>query len=166
MQTGKLRVYLGAAAGVGATFAMLDEACRRSERGTKVVIGCVETHGRSKTTALLRQLDHSLTLAQTLDVPCIVASNPGIVLVDDLGRHQNNDPAGPFHWEVVQQILDAGIDVLATANIQHLASLADHVSEIIGIAPDGFIPDRFLLDAQQVELVDATPEAIRRRIAH
>lgn len=166
MQTGKLRVYLGAAAGVGATFAMLDEACRRSERGTKVVIGCVETHGRSKTTALLSQLDHSLTLAQTLNVPCIVASNPGIVLVDDLGRHQNNDPAAPFHWEVVQQILDAGIDVLATANIQHLASLADHVSEIIGIAPDGFIPDRFLLDAQQVELVDATPEAIRRRIAH
>ena len=166
MQPGRLRVYLGAAAGVGATFAMLDEACRRSERGTKVAIGCVETHSRSKTSALLEQLDHSRSLEQTLDVECIIAANPGIVLVDDLGRHQNNDPDSPFHWEIVQQILDAGIDVLATANIQHLASLVDDVSDIIGIAPEGFIPDRFLLDAQQVELVDATPEAIRRRIAH
>ena len=166
VQTGKLRVYLGAAAGVGATFAMLDEACRRSERGTKVAIGCVETHARSKTTALLVQLDPFQALAQTLDVQSIISSHPGIVLVDDLGRHQNNDPASPYHWEIVQQILDAGIDVLATANIQHLASLVDDVSDIIGIAPEGFIPDRFLLDAQQVELVDATPEAIRRRIAH
>jgi len=166
VQPGKLRIYLGAAAGVGATFAMLDEACRRSERGTKVAIGCVETHARSKTAALLEQLDRAQTLTQTLDIDCIVASNPEIVLVDDLGRHQNNDPSSPFHWEIVQLILNAGIDVLATANIQHLASLADDVSHIIGTAPEGFIPDQFLFKAQQVELVDATPEAIRRRIAH
>ena len=166
MQPGKLRVYLGAAAGVGATFAMLDEACRRAERGTKVAIGCVETHARSKTSALLEQLDPSRTLEQTLDVERIVATNPGIVLVDDLGRRQNNDAESPFHWEIVQLILDVGIDVLATANIQHLASLSDDVSLITGTAPEGFIPDRFLFDAQQVELVDATPEAIRRRIAH
>lgn len=162
MKSGQLRVYIGAATGAGATYAMLDEALRRKGRGTHITIGWVDTHSRRNTLDVLERVTDGQPSPESLDVQSIIAEQPDVVLVDDLGRQIGNT----FHWMLVDEILKSGIDVIATLNMQHIASLAEPVTKIIGIAPNGRVPDDFLKRANQIEIVDITPQAIRRRLAH
>ena len=163
---GRLRVYLGAAAGVGTTYAMLDEALRRQGRGTPVMIGCVRTHGRPITQARVAQLGGGSAAPDSLDVDAVLTARPTVVLVDELA-HRNPVTAGREHrWQDVDVLLDAGIDVITTLTVQQIDSLADPVREIVGRVPDELVPDEFLARTDQIEVVDISPEAIRRRIAH
>ncbi|EWT03482.1 histidine kinase [Intrasporangium oryzae NRRL B-24470] len=174
MRRGQLRIYLGAAPGVGKTVAMLDEAHRRAERGTDVVVGLVETHGRAHTSAMLEGLEvlprraveyRGAQLAE-LDTEAVLARRPQVVLVDELA-HTNVPGSGhEKRWQDVDDLLDAGIDVLTTVNIQHLESLNDVVEAITGVRQGETVPDEVVRRADQVELVDMTPEALRRRMAH
>jgi two-component system sensor histidine kinase KdpD len=182
-ERGRLRVYLGAAPGVGKTFAMLDEGHRRAERGTDVVIGLVETHGRVKTAEASDGLEliprqtvvyRGLT-ASEMDLDAILARRPEVALVDELAHTNVGDPTPhpgpgvPVHakrWEDVQTLLDAGIDVITTVNVQHLESLNDVVESITGIRQTETVPDAVVRGADAVELVDMSPQALRRRMAH
>ena len=166
MERGRLRLYLGAASGVGTTYAMLDEAKRRQTRGTDVMIGWVDAHQRPYTSALLADILGSHASPQFLDINAIIARHPDVVMVDELGRPNDSTDIHTAHWEDVERLLDAGINVVGTFTIQHVASLAPQIEQIIGTTPSGVIPERFLQRAEQIELVDITPEAIRRRIAH
>ncbi|MGD9988541.1 DUF4118 domain-containing protein [Pseudonocardia sp.] len=167
---GELRIHLGASPGVGKTFAMLCEARRRAERGTDVVVGLVETHDRPRTAALVDGLEviprRPTRFGGELDVDAVIARRPEVVLVDELA-HTN--AAGSRHhkrWQDIQDLLDAGIDVLSTVNVQHLESLNDVVEKITGVHQRETVPDEFVRRAGQIELVDITPEALRRRMAH
>jgi two-component system sensor histidine kinase KdpD len=171
---GELRIHLGAAPGVGKTYAMLCEAHRRTERGTDVVVGLVETHGRPKTATMLeglevvprRHVEYRGTVLTELDVDAVLVRRPEVVLVDELAH--TNAP-GSHHakrWEDVEDLLAAGIDVISTVNVQHLESLGDVVERIIGARQRETVPDAVVRAAGQLELVDITPEALRRRLAH
>jgi two-component system sensor histidine kinase KdpD len=171
---GRLTVYLGAAPGVGKTYAMLDEADRRRERGTDVVIGLVETHGRTATVARIgdlemlprRLVEHRGTTLTELDVPAVLERAPEVVLVDELA-HTNAPGSGhPKRWQDVHDLLDAGIDVVTTVNVQHLASLTDDVEAITGVRQRETVPDKVVREADQIQLVDLSPEQLRRRLAH
>ncbi len=159
-------MYLGAAAGVGTTCAMLDEAIRRQGRGTNVMIGCVRTHGRPFTQGRLDQLGCHGAPPDDLDVDAVLAARPAVVLIDELARRNQPSASRSHRWQDVDVILDAGIDVIATVTVQHIGSLADPVLDIVGRAPADVVPDEFLGRTDQIELVDISPEAIRRRIAH
>ncbi|PRX48345.1 two-component system sensor histidine kinase KdpD [Prauserella shujinwangii] len=171
---GELRIYLGAAPGVGKTYAMLGEAHRRAERGTDVVVGFVETYGRARTAALLDGLETvppriaELDGAEVpeMDLDAVLARRPDVVLVDELAHA--NAPGGRHErrWQDVEDLLAAGITVLTTVNVQHLQSLGDVVERIVGVRQDETVPDEVVRRAEQVELVDITPEALRRRLAH
>ncbi len=171
---GELRIYLGAAPGVGKTYAMLGEAHRRLERGTDVVAAVVETHGRRKTAELLagmetvapRYLDYRGTRFAELDVDAVIKRHPQVVLVDELAHTNTPGSRNPKRWQDVDEILDAGIDVISTVNIQHLESLNDVVTQITGIEQQEKVPDEVVRAANQIELVDITPEALRRRLSH
>jgi two-component system sensor histidine kinase KdpD len=171
---GELRIYLGAAPGVGKTYAMLGEARRRAERGTDVVVGLVETHGRKKTAALLdglevvprQELDHRGVTLTELDVDAVLARKPQVVLIDELAHTNVPGSRNPKRWQDVEELLDAGITVLTTLNVQHLESLNDVIEKITGSRQQETVPDEVVRKAGQVELVDITPEALRRRLAH
>lgn len=167
MARGQLRIYVGAAAGAGTTYAMLDEALRRQSRGTRVFVACVDTHGRPSTLALLASLVESPTsVSETVNFADIAGRRPQVVLVDDLGA---TNPAGSAHatrWQDVDALLESGFDVISTMTVQHIESLADTVRQIVGELPASLVPDEFLQRADQIELIDISPEAIRRRIAH
>jgi len=172
---GTLRIYLGAAPGVGKTYAMLDEGRRRCERGTDVVIGFVETHGRVHTAAQIadlpvvarRAVSYRGAQFEEMDLDAVLARHPEQVLVDELA-HTNVPGSGPHtkRWQDVEDLLDAGIDVISTVNVQHLESLKDVVQDITGVPQRETVPDSVVRAAEQVELVDMTPEALRRRMAH
>jgi two-component system sensor histidine kinase KdpD len=175
---GRLRVYLGAAPGVGKTFAMLNEGHRRAERGTDVVIGFVETHGRAKTEEAVGDLEvvprrtvtyHGLTTTE-MDLTAVLARRPDVALVDELAHSNVADPgdegAHTKRWQDVQDLLDAGIDVITTVNVQHLESLNDVVESITGIRQTETVPDAVVRAADAVELVDMSPQSLRRRMAH
>ncbi len=174
MARGKLRVYLGAAPGVGKTFAMLNEGCRRLSRGTDVVVGYVETHGRSNTEAQIRELEvvprrtieYRGATFQEMDVDAVLARQPNVALVDELAHTNVPGCRNEKRWQDVEELLAAGIDVITTVNIQHLESMNDVVEAITGIEQREKIPDEVVRRAEQVELVDQTPEALRRRMAH
>ncbi|HUH69247.1 MAG TPA: sensor histidine kinase KdpD [Mycobacterium sp.] len=171
---GELRIYLGAAPGVGKTYAMLGEAHRRLERGTDVVAAVIETHGRSKTADLLegievippRYIEYRGGSFPELDVPAVLARHPQVVLVDELAHTNTPGSKNPKRWQDVEELLDAGIAVISTVNIQHLESLNDVVAQITGIEQKETIPDLIVRQASQVELIDITPEALRRRLSH
>jgi two-component system sensor histidine kinase KdpD len=171
---GSLRVYLGAAPGVGKTFAMLNEGCRAQARGIDVVIGYVETHGRARTAAQCgdletvprRTVEYRGTTFEEMDVDAILRRRPARVLVDELAHTNVPGSRNEKRWQDVDELLDAGIDVISTVNIQHLESLNDVVERITGIRQRETIPDEVVRAADQVELVDQTPEALRRRMAH
>ncbi|ONI85139.1 sensor histidine kinase [Saccharothrix sp. ALI-22-I] len=171
---GELRIYLGAAPGVGKTFAVLGEAHRRRARGTDVVVGLVETHGREKTAALLdgleqlprRRVYHRGIDLEELDVDALLARAPEVAVVDELAHTNVPGSRNAKRWQDVEELLDAGIDVLSTVNVQHLESLNDVVERITGVAQRETVPDEIVRRAEQVELVDLTPEALRRRLAH
>src|ERR1035437_5919575 len=174
MVRGSLRIYLGAAPGVGKPLAMLDEGNRRAERGTDVVVGFIESHGRARTeqavaaleVAPRRELDHRGATFTEMDVAAIIARRPELALIDEFAH--TNIPGSPNakRWQDVQMLLDAGIDVLSTLNIQHLESINDLVEKITGVAQRETVPDSVVRSAEQIHLVDQTPEALRRRMAH
>ncbi len=174
MGRGKLRIYLGAAPGVGKTYGMLNEAHRRAERGTDVVVGLVETHGRARTAALLggleavprRVLTHRGTAFEEMDLDAVLARRPAVALVDELAHTNVPGSRHAKRWQDVDELLAAGIDVLSTVNVQHLESLNDVVQTITGVPQRETVPDEVVRAADQVELVDLTPEALRRRLAH
>ncbi len=174
MARGRLRVYLGAAPGVGKTYAMLNEGRRRAERGTDVVVGLVEAHGRSNTAAQVgdlevvprRVVEYRGTAFEEMDVDAVLARHPAQVLVDELAHTNVPGSRHEKRWQDVEEILDAGIDVISTVNIQHLESLNDVVRQIAGVEQRETIPDEVVRRAEQIELVDQTPEALRRRMAH
>ncbi|WP_375487016.1 ATP-binding protein [uncultured Mycobacterium sp.] len=171
---GELRIYLGAAPGVGKTYAMLSEAHRRLERGTDLVAGVVETHGRRKVAELLkgieviprRYIEYRGSRFAELDVPAVLERNPQVVLVDELAHTNVPGSKNPKRWQDVEELLDAGITVISTVNIQHLESLNDVVARITGIEQQETIPDSVVRQASQIELIDITPEALRRRLSH
>ncbi|WP_083741116.1 sensor histidine kinase [Mycobacterium sp. MS1601] len=171
---GELRIYLGAAPGVGKTFAMLGEAHRRLERGTDVVAAVVETHGRRRTADLLdgieivppRYIDYRGGRFAELDVPAVVARAPQVVLVDELAHTNTPGSVNPKRWQDIEELLAAGITVVSTVNVQHLESLNDVVAQITGIEQKETVPDAVVRSADQIELVDITPEALRRRLSH
>ncbi|GAA3163310.1 sensor histidine kinase [Nonomuraea roseoviolacea] len=174
MPRGRLRVYLGAAPGVGKTYAMLCEGRRATARGRDVVVGYAETHGRAPVAALLdgmevlprRTLVHRGASFTELDVDAVIARAPRVALVDELAHTNVPGSRNAKRWQDVDDILDAGIDVVTTVNIQHLESLNDVVREITGVSQRETVPDEVVRRADQVELVDMSPEALRRRMAH
>ncbi|OMC08219.1 sensor histidine kinase [Mycolicibacterium fortuitum] len=171
---GELRIYLGAAPGVGKTYAMLGEAHRRLERGTDVVAAVVETHGRKKTADLLdgiemippRYVAYRGGNFPELDVAAVLARHPQVVLVDELAHTNTPGSKNPKRWRDVEELLAAGITVISTVNVQHLESLNDVVTQITGIEQQEKVPDEIVRAADQIELVDITPEALRRRLSH
>ncbi|MFI8105184.1 ATP-binding protein [Streptomyces sp. NPDC086023] len=174
MGRGKLRIYLGAAPGVGKTYAMLSEGHRRVERGTDVVVAFVEHHGRERTRTMLagleqvprRELAYRDTVFTEMDVDAVLARRPAIALVDELAHTNVPGSRNPKRWQDVEELLRAGIDVVSTVNIQHLESLGDVVESITGVRQRETVPDEVVRRADQIELVDMSPQALRRRMAH
>lgn len=171
---GRLRIYLGSAAGVGKTYAMLNEGHRRKGRGTDVVVGYVETHGRLQTQAQLGDLEviprkkvtyRGVTLDE-MDTEAILARHPPVALVDELAH--TNVPGSKHlkRYQDVEELLDAGINVVTTLNIQHLESLNDLVMSLTGVRVRETLPDWILDQAEEVELIDISPYALRQRMKH
>ncbi|MST31699.1 hypothetical protein GHK86_03015 [Acidimicrobiaceae bacterium USS-CC1] len=172
---GHFRVYLGAAAGVGKTVAMLDEAQRRRRRGADVVIGVAESHGRPVTAARAaglevvprRLVSYRDALFEEMDLDALLRRRPQVALVDELAH--TNAPGSGRHekrWQDVLELLESGVDVITTVNIQHLESIADAVERITGVPVRERVPDWVVRRADQIELVDSSPEQLRRRMLH
>ena len=174
MPRGKLRIYLGAAPGVGKTYAMLSEGRRRLERGTDVAVGFVEAHGRVHTQEMTegleiiprRELRYRDAVFTEMDVEAVLARKPSVALVDELAHTNVPGSRNEKRWQDVEELLEAGIDVISTVNIQHLESVNDVVAKITGVTQRETLPDAVVRAADQVELVDMAPEALRRRMAH
>ncbi|MFE9512426.1 DUF4118 domain-containing protein [Streptomyces sp. NPDC006643] len=174
MGRGKLRIYLGAAPGVGKTYAMLSEAHRRVERGTDCVVAFVEHHNRPRTEVMLkgleqihrRELPHRGTVFTEMDVDAVIERRPAVALVDELAHTNVPGSRNSKRWQDVEELLQAGIDVVSTVNIQHLESLGDVVESITGVRQRETVPDEMVRRADQIELVDMSPQALRRRMAH
>jgi two-component system, OmpR family, sensor histidine kinase KdpD len=173
-ERGQLRVYLGAAPGVGKTYAMIDEGHRRAARGTDVVVAYVETHGRQRTEEKLAGLEviprRTVTYRGSqfteMDLPAVLARAPQVALVDELAHTNVPGVEHAKRWQDIEQLLEAGITVISNVNIQHLESLNDVVQEITGVVQRETVPDSVVRAAEQVELIDMTAEALRRRMAH
>jgi two-component system sensor histidine kinase KdpD len=171
---GRLRVYLGMAPGVGKTWKMLEEGHRRKARGTDVVVGFVEPHGRPRTLELVdglelvarRTIEYRGVTVEEMDTDAILARHPTVALIDELAH--TNVPGSPRakRWEDVEVIRDAGIHVVTTMNVQHLESVADAVATITGAPVNERLPDDVLLGADEIELVDMSPHALRQRMKH
>jgi len=171
---GQLRIFLGAAPGVGKTYSMLQEAHRRVALGADVVAALVETHGREHTAAMIADLEVVPRRAvryrgaefTELDLDAVLARKPAVAVVDELAHTNVPGSRHVKRWQDVRELLDAGIEVLTTVNVQHLESLNDVVAQITGVEQRETVPDAVVRAAEQVELVDMTPEALRRRMAH
>ena len=165
---------MGAAPGVGKTFAMLNEGRRRAARGTDVVVALVETHGRPNTLEQVgeleivprRKVEYRGTTLEEMDLDAVLARRPTVALVDELAHTNVPGSRNAKRWEDIEELLEAGIDVISTVNIQHLESLNDVVETIAGVKQRETVPDAWVRAADQIELVDMTPEALRRRMAH
>jgi two-component system sensor histidine kinase KdpD len=171
---GRLRVYLGSVAGSGKTYTMLNEGHRRESRGTDVVVGYVETHGRPQTQAQLGDLEiiprkkvtyRGVTLEE-MDTEAIIARHPKVALIDELAHTNVPGSKHVKRYQDVEEIMDAGIDVVTTLNIQHLESLNDLVASITGVRVRETLPDWILDQAEEVELIDISPYALRQRMKH
>jgi two-component system, OmpR family, sensor histidine kinase KdpD len=172
---GRFRIYLGAAAGVGKTYAMLNEGRRRRDRGADIVIGFVECHGRKRTEEMIdglevvprKKVEYRGSPLEEMDLDAVLARHPQVALIDELAH--TNVPGSSRHakrWEDVLDILAAGIDVITTVNIQHLESIADGVEQMTGARVQERVPDWVVRKADQIELVDSSPEQLRRRMLH
>ncbi|KJK35644.1 histidine kinase [Streptomyces variegatus] len=174
MARGKLRIYLGAAPGVGKTYAMLSEAHRRIERGTDCVVAFVEHHHRPRTEVMLhgleqisrKEIEYRGGTFTEMDVDAVLRRAPAVALVDELAHTNVPGSRNAKRWQDVEELLAAGIDVISTVNIQHLESLGDVVESITGVRQRETVPDEVVRRAHQIELVDMSPEALRRRMAH
>ena len=173
MARGRLRVLLGAAPGVGKTYTMLEEGRRLHAEGRDVVVAIVETHGRAATAAMIADLEvvpradvtHRGMRLDEMDLDAVLRRAPELALVDELAHTNAPGSRNEKRWQDVHVLLDAGIDVISTVNIQHIESLHDVVQRITGIAQRETIPDHVLREADTVEVVDLSPQALRDRLA-
>jgi two-component system, OmpR family, sensor histidine kinase KdpD len=169
---GKLKIFFGAVAGVGKTFAMLLAARERRAENLDVVVGIVETHGRKETLALLdglevlpaRKIDYKGTILQEFDIDAALKRRPAVILVDELAHTNAPGCRHPKRWQDVHELLDAGIDVYTALNVQHLESLNDDIGQISGIRVWETVPDTVFEDADEVELVDLPPDELLTRL--
>ncbi|MDD7997438.1 two-component system sensor histidine kinase KdbD [Kosakonia sp. H7A] len=169
---GKLKVFFGACAGVGKTFAMLQEAQRLRAQGLDILVGVVETHGRKETAALLeglatlppRRIAHRGRLIQEFSLDDALARRPALILMDELAHSNAPGSRHPKRWQDVEELLEAGINVFTTVNVQHLESLNDVVSGVTGIQVRETVPDPFFDNADEVVLVDLPPDDLRQRL--
>lgn len=174
MKRGRLRIYLGAAPGVGKTYAMLAEAHRRIERGTDCAVAFVEHHRRPRTEVMLhgleqiprREIAYRGATFTEMDVDAVLLRRPAVALVDELAHTNIPGSRNAKRWQDIEELLDAGIDVVSKVNIQHLESLGDVVATITGVRQRETVPDEVVRRADQIELVDMAPQALRRRMAH
>ena len=173
-QRGRLKVYLGAAPGTGKTYAMLREGNQLRARGVDVVAGFVETYERPRTIEAIGELEvlprlelgYKGTILTDTDVDALVARRPQVALIDELAHTNVPGMAHEKRWQDVEQIRDAGIDVITTLNVQHVESVKDVVEHITGISMRETIPDRVLDGATDIQFVDISPEALRKRMSH
>jgi two-component system, OmpR family, sensor histidine kinase KdpD len=171
---GRLRIYLGMAPGVGKTFRMLEEGHRRLARGTDLAVGFVEAHGRPHTLELLdgleivprRRVDYRGVVVEEMDTNAVLERKPTVALIDELAHTNVPGSARAKRWEDVEVIRDAGIHVVTTMNVQHLESVSDAVATITGAPVNERLPDEVLLTADEIELVDMSPHALRQRMKH
>jgi two-component system, OmpR family, sensor histidine kinase KdpD len=169
---GRLKVFIGMAAGVGKTYRMLQEAHAEQEAGRDVVIGLLETHGRADTASVAeglptvprRSVRYREAQLEEMDLAGILARAPEVCLVDELAHTNAPESGHAKRYEDVETVLDAGIDVLSTLNVQHLESLNDHITELSGVRVRETIPDAILGRADEVVLIDLTPEALLDRL--
>jgi two-component system sensor histidine kinase KdpD len=173
MKKGRLRVLLGAAPGVGKTYAMLEEGTRLKQEGKDVVIAIVETHGRALTAALLEgqeiiprsTVTHRGVQLTEMDLDAVIARKPDIALVDELAHTNAPGFKNEKRWQDVVSLLEAGIDVISTVNVQHIESLRDVVEQITGAPQRETVPDSVLREADQIEVIDLAPQSLRDRLA-
>jgi two-component system sensor histidine kinase KdpD len=171
---GRLRVYLGMAPGVGKTYKMLEEGHRRLARGTDVVVGYAETHGRAVVSGLLdgleivprRRIEYRGMTIEEMDTDAIVERRPTVALVDELAHTNVPGSIREKRWEDVEVIRDAGIHIVSTLNVQHLDTLADAVATITGAPVNERLPNEVLFGAEEIEIVDMSPHALRQRMKH
>jgi two-component system, OmpR family, sensor histidine kinase KdpD len=171
---GQLRVYLGAAPGVGKTYTMLAEGQRRRSRDTDVVVALLEDHGRRLTAAMAeglelvprRSMSYRGAAFTEMDLDAVLARRPQVALVDELAHTNVPGCRNAKRWQDVDELLDARIDVITTLNIQHLESLSAVAKQVTGVEQHETLPDEIARRADQIELVDMTPEALRRRMVH
>src|SRR6202521_6435138 len=170
---GKLKIFFGMSPGVGKTYAMLQAARQNQTQGSEVVIGIVETHGRKETEALLEglpivpraQLEYRGTTLNEMDLDAILTWHPGLAVVDELAHTNAPGSRHPKRYQDVLELLDAGIDVYTTLNVQHVASRSDVVRQISGVTVSETVPDSIVDLADEIVLVDLTPEQLRGRLA-
>lgn len=172
IKRGSLKVYIGAAPGVGKTYTMLREANELKKKGIDIVIGLLETHGRKETIEKVgeleivprKKIEYKGTTLEEMDTEAIIKRNPEVVLIDELAH--TNVPGSEFYkrYDDVEIILNAGISVISTMNIQHVESLNDSVEQITGVRVRETVPDHVLRDANEIELIDISPKALRERM--
>lgn len=173
-QRGRLRIYLGMAPGVGKTYRMLEEGHRRLERGTDIVVGFAEAHGRPHTLELLdglevvprQRIEYRGVVVEEMDTVAILERRPTVALIDELAHTNVPGSTRTKRWEDVEIVRDAGIHVVTTMNVQHVASVSDAVATITGAPVNERLPDDVLLTADEIELVDMSPHALRQRMKH
>jgi two-component system sensor histidine kinase KdpD len=169
---GKLKVFFGACAGVGKTYAMLSEAQRLRAQGLDILVGVVETHGRQETAAQLKglttqprkRIHYRNRQVEEFDLDAALARRPALILMDELAHTNAPGSRHPKRWQDVEELLEAGIDVFTTVNVQHLESLNDVVSGVTGIKVRETVPDPFFDSADEVVLVDLPPDDLRQRL--
>ncbi|MFT3687810.1 ATP-binding protein [Paenirhodobacter sp.] len=169
---GRLTIFLGAAPGVGKTYAMLEDARRRAAEGVKVLVGVVETHGRAETEALLRGLEvlprraayHNGRILHEMDAETLIARHPGLALIDELAHSNLSGGRHDKRWQDVEDVLAAGIDVHTTLNVQHVETLNDTVARITGVRVRETVPDSVLEMADEIKLIDLPPDDLIQRL--
>src|ERR1051325_772945 len=169
---GKLKIFFGATAGVGKTYAMLEAAHARRKEGVDVVVGWVDTHGRAETEALLAGLEvlprravaYRGTTVHAFDLDAALQRHPTLILVDELAHTNAQGSRHAKRWQDVEELLDAGIDVYTTLNVQHVESLNDVVAQVSGVVVRETLPDAALERADEIELIDLTPEELVERL--
>ena len=168
---GRLKVFLGMSPGVGKTYAMLEAAQRELKAGRDLVVGYVETHGRTETSALLaglniiprKQMDYRGMALEEMDIDAVLARRPQLALVDELAHTNAPGSRHPKRWQDVRELLDAGIDVFTTCNVQHIESRADTVRQITNAEIRETVPDS-VLDTAEIELIDLPPAELLQRL--
>ncbi|HLJ69620.1 MAG TPA: universal stress protein [Chloroflexota bacterium] len=169
---GRLRIYLGAAPGVGKTYAMLQEAHRRKSRGADVVIGFLESHGRPQIDTLIgdlevippREISYKGVILREMDTDAVVARHPQVVLVDELAHTNAPESRHDKRYQDIQELLDSGITVITTLNVQHIESLREYAEDVTGIEVHETVPDWVVDSADQIELIDLPPETLIERM--
>ena len=169
---GRLKLFFGANAGVGKTYAMLEAARQRKKEGVDVIIGVVETHGRAETAALLdgldvlpkKEIEYKGVKLKEFDIDAALARKPALILIDELAHTNAPGSRHPKRWQDIEELLDAGISVYTALNVQHWESLNDLVAQVTGVVVKETVPDTFLERTHDLELVDISPEDLLKRL--